>query len=160
MNKKILKLLENNSKLSVQQIAVMLKLSEEEVQQQITQMEQDGTIINYHTMINWEKTGDDSVLALIEVKITPQRNVGYDAVARRIYQYDEVKSVQLMSGAYDLVVFVEGKNIKEVAHFVGTKLATLDNVLSVATHFVLKTYKQEGILLENENADTRLVVSP
>ncbi len=160
MNKKILKLLENNSKLSKEQIAVMLDMAPEDVAREIDQMEKDGTIVNYHTMINWEKTGDESVTALIEVKITPQRNVGYDAVARRIYQYEEVKSVHLMSGAYDLVVFVEGENIKEVAHFVGTKLATLDNVLSVATHFVLKTYKQEGILLEGDNNDQRLVVTP
>ncbi|MEW6697827.1 MAG: Lrp/AsnC family transcriptional regulator [Bacillota bacterium] len=156
----ILELLQNNSKLTAKQIATMTGRGEEEVRQIIERLEADKTIIKYFTLINWEKAGVEKVSALIEVKMSPQRDVGFDAVAERIYRFPEVKSVHLMSGAYDLAVFVEGVTMKEVALFVATKLATIENVLSTATHFVLKTYKQDGFIFEDRETDKRLVITP
>ncbi|MEW6065872.1 MAG: Lrp/AsnC family transcriptional regulator [Bacillota bacterium] len=156
----ILELLQNNSRLTAKQIATMTGREEEEVRQVIERLEADKTIIKYFTLINWEKAGVEKVSALIEVKMSPQRDVGFDAVAERIYRFPEVKSVHLMSGAYDLAVFVEGATMKEVALFVATKLATIENVLSTATHFVLKTYKQDGFIFEDRETDKRLVITP
>ncbi|MCL5781107.1 MAG: Lrp/AsnC family transcriptional regulator [Firmicutes bacterium] len=156
----ILELLQNNSRLTAKQIATMTGREEEEVRQVIERLEADKTIIKYFTLINWEKAGVEKVSALIEVKMSPQRDVGFDAVAERIYRFPEVKSVHLMSGAYDLAVFVEGATMKEVALFVATKLATIENVLSTATHFVLKTYKQDGFIFEDCETDKRLVITP
>lgn len=159
-DKALLELIENNAKISHEQIAVLLDLTPQEVEQRIAQLEQNGTIIKYQTLINWEKTGEEKVNAVIEVKITPQREVGFDAVAERIYRFPEVTSVRLMSGKYDLLVFMEGQTMKEVAQFVTTRLATIEHVLSTATHFVLKTYKQHGCILEDKETNRRLVVSP
>ena len=156
----ILELLQNNSRLTAQQIAVMTGQEEEEVRKIVERLEADKTIIKYFTLINWEKAGVEKVSALIEVKMTPQRDVGFDSVAERIYRFPEVKTVHLMSGAYDLAVLVEGVTMKEVALFVGTKLATIENVLSTATHFVLKTYKQDGFVFEDRETDKRLVITP
>ena len=156
----ILDLLQNNSRLTAAQIAVLTGRKEQEVKTMIEKLEADKTIIKYFTLINWEKAGVEKVSALIEVKMAPQRDVGFDAVAERIYRFPEVKTVHLMSGAYDLAVLVEEVTMKEVAMFVATKLATIENVLSTATHFVLKTYKQNGFIFEDKESNKRLVVTP
>ena len=156
----ILDLLQNNSRLTAAQIAVLTGRKEQEVKTMIEKLEADKTIIKYFTLINWEKAGVEKVSALIEVKMAPQRDVGFDAVAERIYRFPEVKTVHLMSGAYDLAVLVEEVTMKEVAMFVATKLATIENVLSTATHIVLKTYKQNGFILEDKESNKRLVVTP
>ncbi len=158
--KEILELLEYNSRLTPSQIATMLDIDVEDVCQRIKEMEEDKTIISYHTLINWEKVGVEKVSAVIEVKVAPQRDVGFDAIAERIYRFPEVTSVHLVSGGYDLAVLVEGKSMKDVALFVAMKLSTLDTVLSTHTHFVLKTYKRDGIILEDGEKDRRLVVTP
>ncbi|HZK18281.1 MAG TPA: Lrp/AsnC family transcriptional regulator, partial [Clostridia bacterium] len=152
--------LEFNSRLTPSQIATMLDIDVEEVCQRIKELEEDKTIISYHTLINWEKVGEEKVSAVIEVKVAPQRDVGFDAIAERIYRFPEVTSVHLVSGGYDLAVLVEGKSMKDVALFVAMKLSTLDTVLSTHTHFVLKTYKRDGIILEDGEKDRRLVVTP
>lgn len=156
----ILELLESNARLTPEEVAGMLGLEVEEVQNKIRELEEHKVIIKYQTLVNWEKFGDEKVSALIEVRVAPQRDVGFDAVAERIYRYPEVTGVRLMSGAYDLAVFVEGESLKEVSLFVATKLSTLEDVLSTTTHFVLKAYKHEGVILEDGEADRRLVVAP
>ncbi|SMB98082.1 transcriptional regulator, AsnC family [Thermanaeromonas toyohensis ToBE] len=160
MRKRILKLLESNSKLTPKEIALMLGLSPDQVAQEIAEMEKEKIILRYTTLINWEKVGEEEVAALIDVKVTPQRDVGFDEVAARIYQYPEVKSVFLMSGSYDLSVLVQGKSLKEVASFVAQKLATLEHVQSTVTHFILKKYKQDGVIFEEEVIERRQVVQP
>ncbi|MHB8171156.1 MAG: Lrp/AsnC family transcriptional regulator [Thermincolia bacterium] len=158
--KQILELLEDDSRLTAEQIATMVNMDAAQVRGRIKELEENRTIIKYHTLINWEKAGEEIVTALIEVKVTPQREVGFDAVAERIYRFPEVRSVYLMSGAYDLAVMIEGRTMKEVALFVAMRLATIEYVLSTATHFVLKKYKEEGVILEDKEEDRRLVVSP
>lgn len=151
----ILEILEYNSRYSVEQIAVMLGKSEEEVRAAIRKLEEDNVIVGYNTLINWEKTGKDSITALIEVKVTPQRGEGFDKVAERIYRYPQVKACYLMSGGFDLTVIIEGRTMKEVASFVAEKLATLESVLSTSTHFVLKKYKDKGVIFEEKEKDDR-----
>lgn len=151
----LLEVLEKNSRLSTEEIAVMLGKKEEEVAAQIEKYEQDGTIVGYTTLVNWEKTSKESVTALIEVKVTPQRGMGFDKVAERIYRFPEVKACYLMSGGFDLTVIVEGKTMKEVALFVAEKLAPLESVLSTGTHFVLKKYKDKGTIYEEKPKDDR-----
>lgn len=158
MEQKILELLEKNSRISIERIAVMLGLKVEEVAEAMDKMEKERIILGYNTLINWEKAGKEVVQALIEVKVTPQRGLGFDKIAERIYQYPEVKSVYLMSGGFDLTVLVEGKTMKEVALFVAQKLSPMESVLSCATHFVLKKYKQEGIVFEDETKDERAAI--
>jgi DNA-binding Lrp family transcriptional regulator len=148
MNFEILKLLESDAKLTAEQIAVMLDLPLADVQAQIKEFEANGTILGYKTVVDWEKTERESVTAMIDVKLTPQRDKGYDRVAEKIYNYPEVKSVHLMSGAYDLSVLIEGKTMKEVAFFVSQKLAPIEEVISTATHFVLHKYKDAGVLYD------------
>ncbi|HHZ20967.1 MAG TPA: Lrp/AsnC family transcriptional regulator [Firmicutes bacterium] len=162
MNKElaILELLEEDDRIQPEEIALRLDLSVDEVKQIIDRMEQEKIILRYKALINWEKAGSNGVSALIEVKVLPQRDVGFDTVAERIYRFPEVKAVYLMSGAYDLVVMVEGPSMREVASFVSQKLATLDHVQSTATHFVLKKYKQDGVIFEENETVERLVVSP
>ena len=160
MREKILELLENNSRMELKDMAVMLGVDEMIVANEIAQMEKEHIICGYHTLINWENTQEEKVVALIEVRVTPQRDMGFDKLAERIYQYEEVKSVYLMSGAYDFTVIVEGKNMKSVAQFVSSKLATIDAVLSTATHFVLKKYKESGTVLSQEIQDERMLVTP
>ncbi|MHB1421130.1 MAG: Lrp/AsnC family transcriptional regulator [Bacillota bacterium] len=160
MRRKILEILEKNSRVKPEEIAVMLGLEVARVEKEITHMEQEKVILKYQTLVNWEKAGNNDVLALIDVKVTPQRDVGFDEVARRIYRFAEVRSVMLMSGSYDLSVVVEGKSMKEVALFVAQKLATLEHVQSTMTHFVLKKYKQDGVIFEDEETERRQVVSP
>lgn len=158
--KEILELLEHNAKITPQEIAVMLNMDVEEVIQKIKGLEDNKVILSYLTLVNWDKVGEEKVSAMIEVRITPQRDVGFDAVAERIYRFPEVRSVRLMSGTYDLAVFIEGRTMQQVSRFVATKLATIDGVVSTATHFVLKTYKQDGVIIEDDEEDRRLVVSP
>ena len=124
-------------------------------------MEEENIICGYSTLINWDKTDREYVTAMIEVKVTPQRDRGFDKIAERIYGFDEVKSVYLMSGGFDLLVMMEGKNIREISFFISNKLSTLDSVLSTATHFVLKKYKDHGVVLEKKDSeDERMIVSP
>ncbi len=161
MEKDILKLLENDSRLTIAQIADMLGKAEDEVAGVISEMEKNHVICGYSALINWDRTEREFVTALIEVKVTPQRDQGFDKIAQRIYNFDEVKAVYLMSGAYDFTVIMEGKNIKEISNFVSAKLSTLDYVLSTATHFVLKKYKDHGVILEKDKTgDERMIVSP
>ena len=140
-------------------IAQMLGMEEKEVADKIEKMEKENVIVGYKTIVNWDKTDKDVVVALIELRITPQRGEGFDKVAERIYKYPQVKSLYLMSGAYDLAVTIEGKSMKEVAQFVTQKLAPMDSIISTATHFVLKKYKEEGIVFEDDEKDTRQVIT-
>ena len=156
---KILEILESDSKFTPEQIAVMVDKDVEEVKEIIKKYEEDKVILKYKTLINWEKTDREFVTALIEVKVTPQRGEGFDKVAERIYKYPQVKAVYLMSGGFDLTVIIEGKTMKEVALFVAEKLAPMESVLSTATHFVLKKYKDEGVIFEQEEKDDRQVIT-
>jgi DNA-binding Lrp family transcriptional regulator len=158
--KRILELIEMNAKITEQEIAIMLDMNVEEVRKKIKDMEDRKIILRYISLINWEKVGEEKVSAFIEVRTTPQRDVGFDAVAERIYRFPEVRSVRLMSGTYDLAVFIEGRTMREVSNFVATKLATIDGVVSTTTHFVLKTFKQDGVIIEEDEEDRRLVISP
>lgn len=151
----LLTVLEKNSRLSEKELAIMLDKSEDEIKAAIKKYEDDGTIVGYTTLVNWEKTDKESVTALIEVKVTPQRGEGFDKVAERIYRFPEVKACYLMSGGFDLTVIVEGKTMKEVALFVAEKLAPLESVLSTGTHFVLKKYKDKGTIYEEKQKDDR-----
>jgi DNA-binding Lrp family transcriptional regulator len=123
-------------------------------------MEKENVICGYNTLIDWEKTGVDKVTALIEVRVTPQRGQGFDNIAERIYNYPEVQSVYLISGGYDLLVILEGKTLMEVAHFVSSKLSTLETVISTATHFILKKYKDDGIIFAKKKKDERILIEP
>jgi DNA-binding Lrp family transcriptional regulator len=158
--RELLELLEKDHTLTVAQLAVMLDKPQAEIAVLIKQYEADKTIVKYQTIVNWEKAGADRVTAIIEVRITPQREVGFDAIAERIYRFTEVRSLYLMSGAYDLLVIVEGKSLKEAAQFVSTKLSTIEGVISTTTHFMLKQYKEAGVILEDGEEDRRLAVSP
>ncbi|GAX91093.1 Lrp/AsnC family transcriptional regulator [Effusibacillus lacus] len=156
----ILNLLEENSRLSHEDIASMLGVDPAEVTRWIKEMEQDKIILRYSTVINWDKVDTHKVTAVIDVKVTPQREVGFDAIAERIYRFPEVKSVSLMSGAYDLQVVIEGMHLKEVANFVAEKLSTIEHVNSTTTHFLLKTYKSNGVIFDDHEDDQRLVITP
>lgn len=151
----ILEILERNARASEQEIARMLGKSVDEVRAAIKKLEEDNVIVGYNTLINWEKSDKENVTALIEVKVTPQRGQGFDKVAERIYRYPQVKDCYLMSGGFDLTVVIEGASMKEVALFVAEKLAPLEGVLSTATHFVLKKYKDKGIIFEEKGRDDR-----
>ena len=151
----VLELLEKDSRMTIPEIAVRLSKSEEEIIRIISGYEQDGVIVGYTAMVNWEKTQKEKVTALIEVKITPQRHEGFDRAAERIYKFPEVKSCYLMSGGFDLTVIIEGKTLKEVAMFVAQKLSPLESVLSTSTHFVLKKYKEEGQIFYKNEIDGR-----
>jgi DNA-binding Lrp family transcriptional regulator len=158
--KELLELLEKDYTLTPEQLAVMLGMSEENVIAEIERLEHEKIIVKYHTIINWEKAGVDSVYAIIHVNIAPQREVGFDAIAERIYRFPEVKNLYLMSGAFDLSVMVECSSLKEVSKFVFSKLATIEGVVSTATHFLLKRYKAEGVIIEDKEEDLRLAVTP
>ncbi|MCZ8516377.1 Lrp/AsnC family transcriptional regulator [Paenibacillus filicis] len=157
---KIVELLKEDARRSPALIATLLGASEAEVAEAIREMEEANVIVKYATVVNWAKVDNEKVTALIEVQITPERGRGFDAIAERIYLYPEVKSVYLMSGAYDLLVEIEGKTLKEVASFVSNKLSPIDRVLSTKTHFILKKYKQDGIIFEDHEDDRRLLISP
>lgn len=158
MENEILRILAENSRLTNEQIAVMLGSTEEEVARIVKELENKSILLGYPALVDWEKTGEDVVMAYIEVKVTPQRGQGFDKVAERIYQYPQVKSCSLMSGGFDLFVAVEGKSMKEVALFVAEKLATIESVISTATHFVLKKYKEKGLTFEQRYKDNREAV--
>jgi len=157
--KKILELLEKDATLTAEQLAVMLDRDPKQVAAEIKEYEKKNIIVGYKTIINWEKTEYEPVSAIIELRITPQRGEGFDEVAKRVYQYEEVSSVYLMSGGFDLAVLIEGKTMKEVALFVAEKLAPMDQVISTATHFVLKKYKVDGVIINDKPKDTREVIS-
>jgi len=157
---KLLGIIERNSRLDTKEIAVLLGTTEAEIVSDLAELENQGIICGYHTMINWDKVTEERVSALIEVRVTPQRGQGFDSIAERIYNYPEVESVYLMSGGYDLMVILEGKTLKEVSGFVSDKLSTLDTVLSTATHFILKKYKDHGTILGPKKVDERERVSP
>ena len=160
MREQILAIIEKNSRVSVKELAVILGAEEIDVANELKALEEEGIICGYHTMIDWEKTDIEKVTALIEVRITPQRGQGFDKLAERIYKYPEVNSVYLISGGYDLLVSLEGKSLKQVSSFVSDKLSTLDGVLSTATHFVLKKYKDHGTILGKKYEDTREMITP
>ena len=156
----ILEILEKNGpKLTNAQIAGMLGKTEEEVAAIIAGLEKENIIVGYKTLINWDETDIEHVTALIELRITPQRGEGYDKVAERIYKYPQVKSLYLMSGTYDLAVTIEGKSMKDVALFVAQKLAPMETVISTATHFVLKKYKDDGLVFYKDEHDSRQVIT-
>ena len=154
----ILKVLQEDCRYTPAKIAVMLNKTEEEVRGAIESMEKRGIIVKYTAIVNDERLSDDFVQALIEVKVSPQKASGFDAIAEEIYRFDEVKSCYLMSGGYDIAVFIEGANLREVARFVSERLSTLDEVQSTATHFILKKYKLEGTITDAED-DNRLRIS-
>ena len=158
--RELLELLEKNARLSTQELAAILRRSEYEIESDIQKLERDKILLSYNALINWEKFGDDSVTAVIEINLTPQREVGFDAIAERIYRFDEVSTVYLMSGSFDLLVIIEGKSLKEVADFVATRLSTIEGVTQTRSHFLLKAYKKDGIIIEDEEQDHRLVISP
>ncbi len=154
----LLTLLQKDCRLPLEKLAVMTGKPMETVAEAIQALETRGVILRYSPVINWDKTEKERVEAMIEVRVTPQRDQGFDAIAGRIYRFDEVKSVYLMSGAYDLLLLVEARSLKELAYFVSTKLSTLETVTGTATHFVLKRYKSDGIVFEGDKDDQRLAV--
>ncbi|PAW77173.1 MAG: AsnC family transcriptional regulator [Pedosphaera sp. Tous-C6FEB] len=156
----LLKLLRDDASLKPAQLAAMLNLPEADIAARIKSLEANGTILGYRTVLNEEKVGGDVVRAVIEVKITPERGGGFDRLAERIAKYDEVKTCYLMSGGYDLLVVLEGNNLRALATFVAEKLATVQGVISTSTHFMLKTYKEQGVLMGNAQAEERLSVTP
>lgn len=160
LKKRILELLEHDARLSAKTIASMIDQNENEVQSIINQFEKDRTILGYHAVVNWEKTDWEGVTAMIEVKVSPEREVGFNNIAERIYRFPEVRSVYLMSGGYDLSVIVEGESMKDVARFVSHKLSALDQVQSTVTHFIMKRYKEDHFIFDENEEDKRLVVSP
>lgn len=157
---KVLELLKEDARRNPEIIATMLGATLEEVNQAIAELEQEHIIIKYAPVINWSKVDNEKVTALIEVQITPERGRGFEGIAERIYLYPEVKSVYLMSGAYDLLVEVEGKTLKDVATFVSNTLSPIEAVLSTKTFFILKKYKQDGIIYDENEGDERLVITP
>lgn len=160
MREQILQLIEKDSKISMKDLAVMLGSSEEVIANEIAAMEKEGIICGYHTLINWEKTNVEKVTALIEVRVTPQRDQGFDRIAERIYNYPEVQSVYLISGGYDLMVILEGKTLREVSLFVSNKLSTLETVISTTTHFILRKYKDAGTIFNRPEKDERMLMTP
>ncbi len=160
MKEKILSIIEKNSRISLEDLAALLGESLETVTAAVMEMENDKIICGYHTIINWDKVEMQKVNALIEVRVTPQRNLGFDKIARRIYNYPEVTSVYLMSGGFDFAIFIEGKTLQEVAEFVSSKLSVMDSVLSTATHFVLKKYKDHGTIMTPEQKEERQLITP
>ena len=160
MREELLAIIEKNSRIDLKELAVILGVEEIDVVNELAALEAEGIICGYHTLINWDNTDEEKVIALIEVKVTPQREMGFDKIAERIYQYSEVTSVYLMSGGYDFTVMIEAKTMRAVAQFVAEKLSTIDSVLSTATHFILKKYKDHGSIMAHEKKDERMLVTP
>lgn len=160
MREKILNYIEHNSRIDLADLAMMLGSDEVTIMNELEAMEAEHIICGYHTLINWDKTGVEKVSALIEVRVTPQRGMGFDKVAERIYNYPEVNAVYLISGSYDFMVSLEGRTLREVADFVSAKLSPLDSVLSTQTNFVLKKYKDHGTIMAEKHVDERELVSP
>ncbi len=160
MREELLAIVEKNSRIDLKELAVILGVREVDVVNELETMEKEGIICGYHTLVNWEKTSNEKVTALIEVRVTPQRGQGFDSVAERIYRYPEVRSVYLISGGFDLMVILEGKTLREVSSFVSDKLSTLDRVLSTSTHFILKKYKDHGTIFVQKTEDEREMITP
>ena len=160
MREQILSIIEKNSRIDLKELAIILGADEVTIVNEMAQMEKEGIICGYHTLIDWEKTNVEKVNALIEVRVTPQRGHGFDNIAETIYKYPEVPAVYLISGGYDMLVSLEGKSLKEVSNFVSDKLSTLDSVLSTATHFILKKYKDHGTTSDKKHVDERIQVTP
>ena len=156
----LLELLQEDCRLPLEKLAVMLGTTTDVVAETIDQLEEKRVILRYAPTINWDKTDRERVEAMIQVNVTPQRDKGFDEVAKRIYRFEEVKSVYLMSGSYDLLVLVEGRTLKECALFVSSKLSTLEMVTGTSTSFILKRYKEEGVVFEESKSDNRLVITP
>ncbi len=160
MRMSILKAIEREGRVDLEELAVRLGLDATDIANAMADMEKEGIICGYHTLIDWDKTDDERVTALIEVRVTPQRGQGFDSIAERIYKFSEVDSVYLISGGFDLMVIMEGKSLKEVSYFVTNKLSSLDSVLSCATHFILRKYKLNGTVLAKKHDDERILVTP
>ena len=160
MREKILSYIEKNSRVDLADLAVMLDMDETVIMNELEAMEHEGIICGYHTLINWDKAGVEKVTALIEVRVTPQRGMGFDKVAERIYNYPEVNSVYLISGGFDLMVTLEGKTLREISQFVSDKLSALDQVLSTKTNFILKKYKDHGTIMVPQKKAERMLVTP
>ena len=160
IEKRILEMLENDARLSAKTIAMMLDTDEKYIEDTIARLESEKTILGYRALVNWENTEWEGVTAMIEVKVSPEREVGFNSIAERIYRFPEVRSVYLMSGGFDLTVIVEGNSLKDIAHFVSHKLSALDQVQSTVSHFILKRYKEDHVIFGKNEEDKRLVVSP
>lgn len=160
IRKQILGLIEKNSRIDLKELAVLLGITEAEAANEIAHMEKENIISGYHTLINWENTSEEKVTAMIEVMVTPQRGVGFDHIAERIYNFSEVKAIYLMSGGYDFLIMLEEKTMRAVSQFVSEKLSTLEEVRGTVTHFVLKKYKDHGAVLNEEKHDERMLVTP
>ncbi|MCI5480938.1 MAG: Lrp/AsnC family transcriptional regulator [Lachnospiraceae bacterium] len=160
MREEILTFIEKNSRVDLKELAIILGTDEATVANEMAEMEKERIICGYHTLIDWDKTSMEKVTALIEVRVTPQRGEGFDKIAERIYNYPEVHAVYLISGAYDLMVILEGKTLKGVSMFVTDKLSTIDQVVGTATHFILKKYKDHGTVLGQAKTDERMVITP
>lgn len=160
MREELLSIIEKNSRIGLNELAVMLAADEAAVLTELETLEKEGIICGYHTLIDWEKTSIEKVTALIEVRVTPQRGRGFDEIAERIYNYPEVRAVYLISGGFDLLVILEEKSLRDISNFVSDKLSTLDSVLSTATHFILKKYKDHGTVLAGKQEDEREIITP
>ena len=160
MREKILSYIETNSRIDMHDLAIMMGTDEATIMNELEEMEQAHIICGYHTLINWEKAGIEKVTAMIEVRVTPQRDMGFDKVAERIYNYPEVNAVYLISGGFDFMVILEGKTLREIAQFVSDKLSTLDSVLSTKTNFILKKYKDHGTIMAEPKKDERILMIP
>ena len=160
MREKILTFIEKNSRIDLKELAIVLGVEESAVINELEQMEEEHIICGYHTIIDWDKVGQDKVMAMIEVRVTPQRGMGFDKVAERIYNYPEVNAVYLISGGFDFMVILEGKTLREVAQFVSDKLSPLDSVLSTKTNFILKKYKDHGTVIASKTKDERIQMIP
>lgn len=156
LKEKILRAIAKDSKIAAEELAIRLGCTKEELITAIAEMEADKVICGYPTLIDWDKVSEEKVTALIELKVTPQRGQGFDKIAERIYKFDEVESVYLMSGGFDLTVIIRGKSMKEVSRFVFEKLAPMESIQSTATHFVLKKYKDQGLIMQFESDDERI----
>lgn len=159
LRNEILRYLEKNSRIDLKELAVLLGTDEAVVANEVADMEKEKIICGYHTLIDWDKAGDESVTALIEVRVTPQRSLGFDKIAERIYNYPEVHAVYLISGGFDFLVTLEGKTLKGVSEFVTEKLSILDSVITTSTHFILKKYKDHGTILGSKKEPERMLVT-
>ena len=160
MRKELLAVIEKHSRIALKELAVILGAEEIDIVNELAALEAEGVICGYHTLINWDKTDIEKVSALIEVRVTPQRGQGFDKIAERIYNYPEVYCVYLISGGFDFMVMIEGKTMRDVADFVSDKLSPQESVLSTATHFILKKYKDHGSVMVHQSKDERMLITP
>lgn len=160
LRKTVLSVIEKNCKIDLKELAVLLGESEVEIANAIADMEKERIICGYHTMINWENTTEDKVTAMIEVMVTPQKELGFDKIAERIYNFSEVQSLYLMSGGFDFMIILEEKTMKSVSQFIAEKLSPIEAIRGTATHFVLKKYKEHGTVLNEHKEDERILMTP